>query len=138
VARALIEREELVVGVLSLIESDGEMDEVEVKVVEAELRKAVIQRVGNVLGAVLGVPKLRCDENILSLQVRDLAAECLLERLSDLLLVSVTRFTVISLSLKHNIRGIGRNCDPARRPSTKPRHRYQGCTYTLAKSCLQR
>jgi ribosomal protein S28E/S33 len=53
VAGALIEREELVVGVLGLIESDGEMDEVEVKVVEAELRKAVIQRVGNVLGAVL-------------------------------------------------------------------------------------
>jgi hypothetical protein len=38
---------------------------------------------------VLGVPELGCDEDVLTLEVRDLAAEGLLESLSDLLLVAI-------------------------------------------------
>jgi hypothetical protein len=98
VAGTLIKREELVVGVLGLIESDGEMNKIKVKVVEAELRKAVIQRTSDVFWAVLRVPELRSDENILTLQVGDLSTESLLERLSNLLLVSVAMFIVISTS----------------------------------------
>jgi hypothetical protein len=99
VVGALIKGEELVVGVLGLVESDREVDEVEVKVVEAELSKAVIQRTSNVFWAVLGVPELGSDEDILALQVGDLSAKCLLERLSNLLLVSVAKPIIVSTSL---------------------------------------
>lgn len=38
---------------------------------------------------MLGVPQLRCDEDVLTFEVGDLAAEGLLEGLCDLLLVAV-------------------------------------------------
>ena len=98
VAGALVKREELVVRVLGLIESDREVDEVEVEVVEAELGKAVIQRTSDVFWAVLRVPELRSDEDILALQVGDLSTESLLECLGNLLLVSIAIFIVISMS----------------------------------------
>jgi hypothetical protein len=50
---------------------------------------------------VLGIPELGCDENVLTLEVGDLAAESLLQGLSNLLLVAVDlceiKVTVASL-----------------------------------------
>ena len=80
------EREEVLVDVALLVESDGEVDKVKVEVVEAELGKAVVESRGNIIGLVLRVPELRCDEEVLAL---DTLAECPLESLSNLLLVAI-------------------------------------------------
>jgi hypothetical protein len=113
-----LEREKVVVGVGLLVESDGEVDEVKVEVVEAELSQAVVESGGDILGAVLGVPQLGCDEDVLALESRNLTAESLLEGLSDLLLVAVDlgkiKVTVASLeSLKDgsaNLTRLGLPC----------------------------
>lgn len=69
-----------------LVERDGEVDEVQVKVVEAELGKAVVEGRGDVLGSVLRVPELGGDEEVLTL---DALAEGSLEGVGNLLLVAV-------------------------------------------------
>lgn len=81
-----LEREEVLVDVLLLVERDGEVNKVQVKVVKTELSKAVIESGGDILGPVLRVPQLRCNKDILAL---DALSESLLEGLSDLLLVAV-------------------------------------------------
>lgn len=80
------EREEVLVDIALLVERDGEVDKVKVEVVEAELSKAVIESRGNIIGLVLRVPELGCDEEVLAL---DALAEGPLESLSDLLLVAI-------------------------------------------------
>lgn len=69
-----------------LVERDGEVDEVQVEVVEAELSKTVVEGRSDVLGSVLRVPELGGDEEVLAL---DALAESLLEGVGDLLLVAV-------------------------------------------------
>lgn len=81
--------EEVVVDIRSLVKGDGEVDQVQVKVVEAELSQAVVESCWYVLRAVLRVPELGGDENILALEARHLATESLLERTRNLLLVAV-------------------------------------------------
>jgi hypothetical protein len=63
--------------------------QVEIEVLEAELSQAVVESRWDILRTVLRIPKLGCDEDILALQVGHLAAEGLLERAGDLLLVAV-------------------------------------------------
>lgn len=72
--------------VTGLVEGDGEVDEVQVEVVEAELSKAVVKGGSDILGSVLRVPELRGDEDVLTL---DALAESSLEGVGDLLLVAV-------------------------------------------------
>jgi hypothetical protein len=74
------------VHVAALVKRNWEVDEVKVKVVEAKLSQAVVESAWDILGAVLGVPQLGCDEDVLALQT---TVESLLERLCDLLLVAV-------------------------------------------------
>ena len=62
------------------------MNQVQVKVVEAELGKAVVEGRGDVLGSVLRVPELGGDEEVLTL---DALAEGSLEGVGNLLLVAV-------------------------------------------------
>lgn len=64
------------------------MDEVEIKVLKTELLQAVVQSSLNLLRIVLRVPELGSDEDILSLEARDLS-KGLLQGLGDLRLVSV-------------------------------------------------
>jgi len=64
------------------------VDEVEVKVLKTELLQTVIQSSLDLLGVVLRVPELRGNEDILSLEARDLS-KGLLQGLGDLGLVSV-------------------------------------------------
>jgi hypothetical protein len=80
------EREQVLVDIAGLVESDGEVDEVQVEVFEAELSKAVVKGGGDVLGSVLRVPELGGDENVLTL---DALAESSLEGVGNLLLVAV-------------------------------------------------
>ena len=56
VVAALLQGEVVVTG----LEGDGPVDEVQVEVVELELRKAVVQGLLNNGGVVLGVPELGC------------------------------------------------------------------------------
>ena len=80
------EREQVLVDITCLVESDGEVDEVQVEVVEAELSKAVVKGGSDVLGSVLRVPELGGDEDVLTL---DALAESSLEGVGNLLLVAV-------------------------------------------------
>jgi hypothetical protein len=80
------EGEQVLVDIASLIESDGEVDEVQVEVLEAELSKAVVKGGSDVLGSVLRVPELGRDEDVLTL---DTLAESSLEGVGNLLLVAV-------------------------------------------------
>lgn len=59
-----------------------------VEVVKTKLLKSVVESTGNLLGAVLVVPELGGDEDILALQAGNLS-ESLLETLADLALVLV-------------------------------------------------
>lgn len=59
-----------------------------VKVVELQLGQGIVQSGLNVLGAVVGVPQLGGDEDVLTLQAGDVG-EGLLDALADLLLVTV-------------------------------------------------
>lgn len=81
--------EEVVVNIAALVKGNGEVDKVEVQVVEAELSQAVVESRWHILRAVLRVPELGCDEDILALEARHLAAKSLLESLCDFLLVAV-------------------------------------------------
>jgi hypothetical protein len=74
------------VNITTLVERHWEMNQVKVKVVEAELSQAVVESAWDILGAVLRVPQLGCDEDVLALKT---AVESLLERLCDFLLVAV-------------------------------------------------
>lgn len=97
-------REEVLVDILLLVESDREVNKVQVEVVEAELSETVVESGGNIVGPVLRVPELRCDEEILTL---DALAESLLEGLSDLLLVAVnlSKVNVLVTSLESLVDG---------------------------------
>ena len=111
----LLEREEVLVNILLLVESDREVNKVQVEVVEAELSKAVVESRSDVVGPVLGVPELGCDEEILTL---DALSESLLESLSDLLLVAVdlSKINVLVAGLEGlvdgglNLTGLGLPC----------------------------
>jgi hypothetical protein len=83
---AVLEGEQVLVDIAGLVESDGEVDEVQVEVLEAELSKAVIKGGSDVLGSVLRVPELGGDEDVLAL---DALAESSLEGVGNLLLVAV-------------------------------------------------
>jgi hypothetical protein len=48
-----LEREELLVGVAGLIESNGEVHKVKVEVLKTELGQAVVESAGDILGAML-------------------------------------------------------------------------------------
>ena len=82
-----LQREQVLVDIAALVEGNGEVDEVQVEVVEAELSQAVVESFCDVLGAMLRVPQLGYDEEILALDTE--LGEGLLERSSDLLLVAV-------------------------------------------------
>ena len=99
-----LEREEVLVNILLLVESNGEVDKVQVEVVEAELSEAVVESRGNIVGLVLRVPELGCDEEVLTL---DALAESLLEGLSNLLLVAVDlgKINVLVASLESLVDG---------------------------------
>lgn len=98
------EREEVLVNIARLVEGDGEVDEVKVEVVEAELSKAVIKGRSNVLGSVLRVPELGGDEDVLTL---DALAESSLEGIGNLLLVAVDlgQINVLVTSLESLVDG---------------------------------
>jgi hypothetical protein len=81
-----LEREQVLVDIACLVESDGEVDEVQVEVLEAELSKAVVKGGSDVLGSVLRVPELGGDEDVLTLNA---LAESSLEGVGNLLLVAV-------------------------------------------------
>lgn len=109
------EREEVLVNIALLVESNGEMDKVKVEVVETELSKAVVERRGDIVGPVLRVPELGCDEEVLTL---DALAEGPLESLRNLLLVAVDlgKIDVLVASLESlvdgsfNLTGLGLPC----------------------------
>jgi len=113
-----LEREEVLVDVLLLVESDGEVDEVQVEVLKTELGKAVVESSGNVLGLVLRVPELRCDEDVLTLNA---LGESLLECLGNLLLVAVDlgQINVLVASLEGLVDG-GLNLTRLGLPCSKP------------------
>lgn len=71
-----------------MLEGDGPVDEVEVKVFEAELGKGFVESGSDVLGLVVVVPKLGGDEDVLALQAGDLS-QGTLQALANLLLVLV-------------------------------------------------
>ena len=75
--------------VAGLVKGNREVHEVEIEVVQAKFRKAIVQSGVHVLGPVLGVPELRCDEHIFAFQARDAAVECFLESLGDFLLIAI-------------------------------------------------
>jgi hypothetical protein len=81
-----LKREKVLVNIALLVESNGEVDKVKVEVVEAKLSKAVVEGRSDIVGPVLRVPELGCDEEVLTL---DTLAESLLEGLSNLLLVAI-------------------------------------------------
>ena len=85
----VLEGKEVVVGVAALIKGDGEVDKIEIEVVEAELSQAVIESCWYVLWAVLRVPELGCDKDVFALETGDLATEGLLQSFRDLLLVTI-------------------------------------------------
>jgi hypothetical protein len=86
---SILQREKAVVRVARLVESNGEMHKIQVEIFETELGKAVVESCGDILRAMLRIPELGCDEDVLALKARDLAAEGLLESLRNLLLVAV-------------------------------------------------
>jgi hypothetical protein len=98
------EGEEVLVNITLLVESNGEVDKVKVEVVEAKLSKAVVEGRGDIVGPVLRVPELGCDEEVLTL---DTLAECPLEGLSDLLLVAIDlgKINVLVASLESLVNG---------------------------------
>jgi hypothetical protein len=98
------EGEEVLVNITLLVESNGEVDKVKVEVVEAKLSKAVVEGRGDIVGPVLRVPELGCDEEVLTL---DTLAECPLESLSDLLLVAIDlgKINVLVASLESLVDG---------------------------------
>jgi hypothetical protein len=56
------------VRVLSRAKVDRPMDEIEIEIVKLELSKSIIESSFDMLRVVLGVPELRCDKNILTLE----------------------------------------------------------------------
>ena len=83
----VLQGEEILVDIGAFVKGNGEVDEVEVEVVKAQLGQAIVESVCDVLGAMLRVPKLGDDEKILALDTK--LGEGLLESASDLLLVAV-------------------------------------------------
>lgn len=100
----LTEREEVLVDIAGLVEGDGEVDKVQVEVVETELSKAVIKGGSDVLGSVLRVPELGGDEEILTL---DALAESSLEGVGNFLLVTINlgKIDVLVTSLEGFVDG---------------------------------
>lgn len=84
-----LEREQVLVDVTALIESYGEMHKVEIQVFETELRQAIVKRGWYILGAMLRVPELGGDEDILTLEAGNATIEGLLESLGNFLLVAI-------------------------------------------------
>lgn len=74
--------------VLSRTEIDRPVDEVEIQVVKLKFGEGIVKGSFNMLRVMLGVPKLRCDENVLTLEAGDVL-EGALDAFSDLLLVLV-------------------------------------------------
>ena len=92
---------------------------------------------------MLGVPELGCDEDVLTLEVGDLAAEGLLESLSDLLLVAIDlgeiQVTVTSLeSLKDSgadLTRLGLPCAETKLAVTiSNRHVSAGCLFGYSRN----
>jgi len=114
----LAEGEEVLVDILLLIESNGEVDQVQIEVVETELSKTVVEGRGDIVGPVLRVPELGCDEDILALNA---LAEGLLESLGNLLLVPVDlgKINVLVASLESLVDG-GLNLTGLSLPCSEP------------------
>ncbi|KAI6776858.1 hypothetical protein HG530_000803 [Fusarium avenaceum] len=68
--------------------SEGQTSSTHVKVLKTKLLKGVVKGTGNLLGAVLVVPELSSDEDVLTLEAIDLA-DSLLDTLTNLTLVLV-------------------------------------------------
>ena len=81
-------REQIRVRVLSRAKVDRPVDEIEIKVVKLKLRKSVVESSFDMLWVVLGVPELRCNEDILTLEAGNVL-EGTLDAFSDLLLILV-------------------------------------------------
>lgn len=147
------EWEEVRVGVLAGAKRDWPVDKVEVEVVELELGEGVVESGFDVFGVVLRIPQLGGDEDILTLEARNLG-ERLLDALGNFLLVLVA---VVGGKLSAvNFSDGNRAMEPqARNPSTcgrpsPPRGRSSTSfaetlvayairnTYILAKSWSQR
>lgn len=112
--------EKVVVNVRSLVKSDGEVNEVEVEVVEAELSQAVVESWRYILGAVLRVPQLGCNEDILTLEAGYLATKGLLERSRNLLLVSVDLGKIqVAVSSLEGLKDSGADLSRLSLPRTK-------------------
>lgn len=58
-------------GILPGTEVAWPMDQVEIKVVQLELGKRIVERSFNMSRIMLGVPELGCNENILTLEALD-------------------------------------------------------------------
>ena len=90
--------EEVVVGLVRLVEGYGEMHEIKIEILQTKLCEAVIQSWLHVLGTVLRVPQFGGDEDIFALQTFNAAVECFLKRLCNFLLVAVAvERTAVSL-----------------------------------------
>lgn len=76
-------------GIFRLVEGNGKVHKVEVKILETKLLQAVVKSSLNMLRTVLRVPELGCEEKVLTLEAWDLR-ETLLKGSGDFLLVAVT------------------------------------------------
>lgn len=74
--------------VLARLESDWPMNEVEVKVVELQLGQCFVQSSLDIARLVLVIPQLGGNEDVLTLQARNIG-QCALDALSDLFLVAI-------------------------------------------------
>lgn len=81
-------RKQVTMWILSRPKVHRPVDQIQVEVVQFELSKRVVERGFDMLRVVLCVPKLRGDEDVLTLQARDVV-QGTLDALGDFLLVFV-------------------------------------------------
>jgi hypothetical protein len=76
------------VRVLSRAKVDRPVDEIEIEIIELKLGKSIVESSFDVLRVVLGVPELRCYEDVLTLEAGNVL-EGTLDAFSNLLLILV-------------------------------------------------
>lgn len=74
--------------VLSRAKVDRPVDEIEIEIIELKLGKSIVESSFDVLRVVLGVPELRCYEDVLTLEAGNVL-EGTLDAFSNLLLILV-------------------------------------------------
>lgn len=106
--------------ILLLVERNGEMYEVQVQVFETKFCQAVVKRAGYIVGTMLRVPELGCDEDVLALEVGHVAAKRPLERTGNLLLVAIHLGEIeVTVSSLESLKDSGLNLTWLRLPSAK-------------------